>query len=129
MKIPCIKCGKRHYAINGRETCSACFGQKNRPPKIQCKECGKSCLNSGNEGICGVCRFLNKYREEHIPNARRCTKCNRVLRTKKEYITICTRKECGGTANYYKTIRAYHKSPHLEEESLNLKTPIELETS
>ena len=106
-KIECEKCGKNHYAINGRTICSACHGQKNRQPKVLCTICNKrTCLNSNNEPICGTCRFLKKYHEEHLPNARRCIKCNRVLRTKKECITTCTRKECGGTAGYYRTIRA-----------------------
>lgn len=117
----CIECGKGHYAIGGSNRCSACVGQKNRKPKVPCKECGKPCLNSNNSGICGVCRGLNKYREANIPNCRRCEKCNRVLRTKKECITICTRKECGGATQYYKTLRANAKATQSPSQSLCLE--------
>lgn len=121
--LECVKCGRRHYGINGRDVCSSCFGQKKREPKIKCKECGRSCLNSNNEGICGVCRGLNKYREANIPNARRCEVCGKILRTKKECITVCTRRECGGVNQYYKTIRASHKHNHPELECQMVEEP------
>lgn len=107
--IECTQCGRQHYAIGGRSICSTCAGVKGRIAKYNCDECNKQCLNTGGDGLCGSCKFLKRYQEERLPDARRCDICNRVLRTKKEFITRCTRKSCGGLANYYKVCRSTTK--------------------
>lgn len=103
----CVICNKQHYSVNGRETCSVCTPLSAREKKPNCQKCGRSCLGIDGVALCGTCRFLDRYQKEHIPEARFCEKCHRILRTKKTFITHCTRKDCGGTNDYYKTIRKH----------------------